>query len=76
MQKFRMLKHARGVHDGQLHPVEFHKGQTYDIGEKLADQFIEMGAVEMVGDDAEEKSKGDAPENKAKKAAPENKSKS
>lgn len=80
MQKFRMLKTVKGVHDGHLHPVDFVEGTTHEIGEDLAGQFIELGAVEMADDegdapDSEEKSEGDAPANKAKKAAPENKTK-
>ena len=72
-QKYRMLKSARGVHDGHLHPVDFPEGQEYEIGDGLAGQFIELGIVELA-DQPSEKSAGNAPSNKAKAAAPENKS--
>lgn len=73
MQKYRMLKTMKGVHDGELHPVEFIEGQEYAIGDSLAGQFIELGVVELA-DQPGEKSAGNAPSNKARSAAAENKS--
>lgn len=78
MQKYRMLKSVKGVHDGQLHPVDFHEGTVHPIGDSLAQQFIELGAVELVEEEdteEQEKSAGAAPANKSKAAAPANKSK-
>src|SRR5258708_7678733 len=59
MQKFRMLKTMKGVHDGELHPVAFQEGTTHVIGDSLASQFIDLGAVEMVDDDADSNTEGD-----------------
>ena len=67
MNKVRMIKTQRGVHDGEIHPVSFIEGQEYEIGDALLDSFVELGAVELV----EEKSHADAPANKSFKSAPE-----
>lgn len=75
MQKYRMLKTIKGVHDGKLHPTTFNEGEEHDIGDNLAGQFIELGAVELVLEEGDEKAKGDAPSNKMKKPAIENKGK-
>ena len=73
LQKVRMLKTQRGVHDGDLHPSTFIEGEEYQIGPNLMESFIDLGIVDLPADG--EKSQGNAPHNKAKTAAPSNKSK-
>jgi hypothetical protein len=69
MNKVKMIKSTYGVNDGQVYPTLFVEGEEYEIGARLLECFIEMGAIEML-----ELKAYAADENKAIKAAPENKS--
>ena len=57
--KINMLENAKGCDDG-IHSKEYEAGQSYDVSESLANNFVEMKVAEIVG----EKSKA-AHENKA-----------
>lgn len=53
-QRVRMLK-TENATDGGYEARWFKKGQEYTIGERLFNSFKEMGVIEMVGAEPENK---------------------
>lgn len=47
MQKVKMLKEVLGSHDG-IKVEKFLEGSEYEVSDGLLNDFISMGAVEMV----------------------------
>lgn len=50
-QKVKMLKTTLGCDDGVVLPATYFEGKEYEIGESLLAAFIDMGVVELAGDD-------------------------
>lgn len=72
--KIKMLETRPGVDDGEIYPVEYKKGKTYDVGPDLGHAFVGAGWAEDVKKEkAPEKKKQKPKANKAMKGAPENK---
>ena len=46
MATYKMKSAQKGVLSGQVHPVAFEVGKTYEIDDELADQFKTLDAVE------------------------------
>ena len=46
MATYKMKSTQKGVLAGQVHPVVFHEGKTYEIDDDLAEQFNTLDAVE------------------------------
>jgi hypothetical protein len=70
MPKILMSKSADGCDDG-IHAKTYNEGETYDVSESLAKDFMSVNACKLVSeksDEPEKKSIGDAPKNKAKQA--------
>lgn len=60
MQKVKMLKEVLGSHDG-IKVEKFLEGSEYEVSDSLLNDFISLGAVEMVEVAIEEEAKVDAP---------------
>ncbi len=73
MPKVTMLKTVNGSVDG-INAMNFVEGQTYDIPDKLANDFASLDAIELCAEQPQEKAEHAAPKNKANKQAPKNKS--
>ncbi len=54
MNKIKMLKTTNGVNDGEVYPRLYLEGETYEIGERLLECFIQMGVVEVQNDEADD----------------------
>ncbi|MFO0906789.1 MAG: hypothetical protein U0835_00215 [Isosphaeraceae bacterium] len=61
MATYKMLKTQKGVRPGDVHPVTFEEGKTYEIDDGLAAQFQEQEAIEPSADEPAEPSAIDAP---------------
>ncbi len=46
MATYKMKSTQKGVRPGAVHPVTFHAGKTYEIGDDLAGQFQALDAIE------------------------------
>ncbi len=75
MPKIRMLKDANGCDDG-IHAKDYVKGESYDVSDSLANDFVSLEACELVPTVSFQKEKAveHAPKNKAHHSAPSNKS--
>ena len=46
MATYKMKSTQKGVKAGEVHPVTFHEGNTYEIDDELAGQFKTLEAIE------------------------------
>lgn len=51
MTTFKMLKTQRAARTGDVHPVTFEAGKTYEIDDNLAGEFRTLGVVEESSDE-------------------------
>lgn len=74
VMKIKMLETKPGVDDGEIYPVDYKKGKTYDVGSGLGRVFVDEGWAEDVKKEKKPETKKQKPRaNKALKGAPENK---